>query len=291
MARGADPMSYTGAIAYVYFPEILIGMLRPTDSAMSEIEEAVRIAERSGDDMALAFASLTLGVALVPRRTAPEHDRAQDLLIKIGTCTEAGDKTSACYRSSACASRWRSTGAVERDEAIVLMRAAADDLFRYERLPPYGAVANRLLMETLLERGADGDVAEAEAAFERLIAAPAEDELVTREIWLPRLRAGLQRARGDEAGYREYRSRYRDLAETLASRAISTGPRRWRDGDGRVPDLWHRAAGDARFCQGCRTPVHDGDARAEYKQVTVCSPMWSTRWTSLRAWDRSGYKR
>src|SRR5271167_2438532 len=26
---------------------------------------------------------------------------------------------------------------------------------------------------------------------------------------------------------------------------------------------------DARFCHGCGSPVQDGDARAEYKQVTV----------------------
>ena len=215
IARSADPMSYTGAIAYVYFPGILSGMLRPTDSAMSEIEEAVRIAERSGDDVALAFAWLTLGVALVRRRTAPEHDRAQDLLIKVGDVYRSrGQNVSLLPVISMCLALEKHRRG-ERDEAIVLMRAAADDLFRYERLQPYGAVATGLLMETLLERGADGDVAEAEAAFERLIAAPAEDGLVTREIWLPRLRAGLQRARGDEAGYREYRSRYRDLAETL----------------------------------------------------------------------------
>jgi adenylate cyclase len=26
---------------------------------------------------------------------------------------------------------------------------------------------------------------------------------------------------------------------------------------------------NARFCRGCGSPVHDGDTRAEYKQVTV----------------------
>ncbi len=49
-------------------------------------------------------------------------------------------------------------------------------------------------METPLDRGADGDVAEAEAAIERLAAAAADDALVMREIWLLRLRAPLARA-------------------------------------------------------------------------------------------------
>jgi hypothetical protein len=70
-------------------------------------------------------------------------------------------------------------------------------------------------VETLLERGADDDVAEAEAAIERLAAAPTDEGLVLRDIWLLRLRALLAKAQGDEAGYRDYRDRYRDMATSL----------------------------------------------------------------------------
>jgi hypothetical protein len=38
---------------------------------------------------------------------------------------------------------------------------------------------------------------------------------VIREIWLLRLQALLERARGDDAAYRDYRDRYRDMAKTL----------------------------------------------------------------------------
>ena len=58
-------------------------MLRPDDSAVREIEDALRIAERSGDDLAVAFARVTLGVALVHRHTAAEHDRGQKLLAEV----------------------------------------------------------------------------------------------------------------------------------------------------------------------------------------------------------------
>ena len=51
---------------------------------------------------------------------------------------------------------------------------------------------------------------EAEAAIERLAAAPADEGLVIRDIWLLRMRALLARAHGDETGYRDYRDRYRD---------------------------------------------------------------------------------
>jgi hypothetical protein len=83
MARSADPMSYASVVGYIYFAGILWGVLRPDDSAVCEIEDAKRVAERSGDDMALALARMTLGVALVHRPTDPERDRGQKLLAEV----------------------------------------------------------------------------------------------------------------------------------------------------------------------------------------------------------------
>ena len=54
----------------------------------------------------------------------------------------------------------------------------------------------------MLDRGADGDVAEAEAAIERLAAAPTDEGLVGRDILLLRLRALLARTRGEEVNPR-----------------------------------------------------------------------------------------
>jgi hypothetical protein len=58
-------------------------------------------------------------------------------------------------------------------------------------------------------------VAEAEAAIERLAAAPTDDGLTMRDIWLLRLRALLARTRADAAIYADFRDRYRDMARTL----------------------------------------------------------------------------
>ena len=79
----------------------------------------------------------------------------------------------------------------------------------------YYMAAISVLVETLLDLGADGDVAEAEAAIERLASAAADEGLVIREIWLLRLRALLARAHGDAAAYAQFRDRYRDMARTL----------------------------------------------------------------------------
>jgi hypothetical protein len=101
------------------------------------------------------------------------------------------------------------------DDAVALMRAAVDHLFREGQLLVWGIPATGVLVETLLDRGAERDVVEAEAAIERLAAAPADEGLVLRDIWLLRLRALLARARGDDVAYRDLVSRYRALAESL----------------------------------------------------------------------------
>jgi hypothetical protein len=103
----------------------------------------------------------------------------------------------------------------DRDEALPLMRAAVDHLFREGQLLGWGIPVTGFLAETLLDRGTDADVAEAEAAIERLAAAPADDGLAVRDVWLLRLRALLARAGGDAAAYADFRDRYRDMARTL----------------------------------------------------------------------------
>jgi hypothetical protein len=95
------------------------------------------------------------------------------------------------------------------------MRAAVDHLFREGQLLAWGIPATGVLVETLLDRGADSDVAEAEAAITRLAEAPAAVGLVIREIWLQRPRALLARAHSDAAAYAHFRDRHRDMARTL----------------------------------------------------------------------------
>ena len=96
------------------------------------------------------------------------------------------------------------------------MRAAVDHLFREgQLLLGWGIPTTSVLVETLLDRGTESDMAEAEAAIERLAAAPADEGLVIREILLLRLRALLARAHGDDAAYAHLRDRYRDMAKTL----------------------------------------------------------------------------
>jgi len=215
LARSADPLSYARVVTYVYLVEIQTGVLAADDSAVREIEAALRIAERSGDDLAFAWARLTLGVALVHRHTGAERDRGQKLLAEASEVfVRWRHNLSELPGVNVYLARERARRG-DRDNAIPLMRAAVDDLFRRGQLLAWGIAATGVLAQTLLDRGTESDVAEAQAAIERLAAAPADNGLVIREIWLLRLRALLARAHGDAAAYTDLRDRYRDMARTL----------------------------------------------------------------------------
>jgi len=214
MARSADPLSYA-AVSYVYMTGISSGVLRADDRAVREIEDALRIAERSGDDIAVALVRLALGLALVHRPPAAERDRGYKLLTELSqVLIRRGYLLCDLPLVNVYLARETVRGG-DRDDAIPLMRAAADHLFREGRLLLWGIPASGVLVETLLDRGTDGDVAEAEAAIERLATAPADEGLVIRDIWLLRLRALLARAHGDATAYADLRDRYRDMARTL----------------------------------------------------------------------------
>lgn len=114
--------------------------------------------------------------------------------------------------------------------AVPLMRAAVDDLFRAGQGLGLGIPATGVLVETLLDRVAEGDVTEARNAIDRLVAAPGDQDFALREIWLLRLRALLARAHGDDEAYRELKERYRDMARSLGFEGAWCGPRRCHDG-------------------------------------------------------------
>ena len=176
MARSTgDPLCYATVVTWAYFAAIPYGVLTPDDGAVREIEDALRIADRSGDDLALTFTRATLGLALVHRSTDAERVRGQKLLAEVSdTYRRHGHNLCELPLVEVFSAR-ESARRGDRDAAIPLMRTAADHLFREGRLLAWGVPATGVLVETLLDRGAESDVAEAEAAIERLADAPADD--------------------------------------------------------------------------------------------------------------------
>jgi class 3 adenylate cyclase len=217
MARNADPLSYATVVTYAYLPAIALGVLAVDDPALREIEDSLEIAERSGDDMAVVWARAALGTALVHRNTAAERSRGQALLTDASAnFTRRRHSLSELPLVNTYLARERARHG-DHDEAIRLMFAAIDHPLSQEQLLgwSYALPTTGVLVETLLDRGSEADVAEAEATIERLATAPAADGLPMRDIWLLRLRTLLAGARADDSAYRDYRDRYRTMSKSL----------------------------------------------------------------------------
>lgn len=215
IARSADSFSYATTVAYVYFPSMPQGVLIADDKAVREIEDALRIAERSGDDMAVSFAGVLLGLALVHRHTDAERDRGHNVLTEVADVFRRRQHNLSELRLVNVYVARELARRGDHDAAIPLMGTALDELIHEGQLLSWGIPATGVLVETLLDRGADGDLAKAEAAIGRLAAAPAAEGLAIRDIWLLRMRALLARAEGDDVAYQSLVGEYRTMAESL----------------------------------------------------------------------------
>jgi class 3 adenylate cyclase len=214
MARGTDSWSRVDVSIFTYGAAIELGVLLPDDAALRDIEEAMRITQQSGDDLVLGNIWLVLGIALMNRQSSADRERGLVVLGQVrDLCLNGRFYVTELATIDVYTAR-EMAGRGDRDGALPLMRDAVDGWFRSGQFGHVDAAVSGLV-ETLLARGGEGDVAEAEAAVERLAAGPGDDGLVIREVWLLRLRALLARAHSDAAAYKDFRGRYRNMAKTL----------------------------------------------------------------------------
>jgi hypothetical protein len=214
MPEGTDPLSRAIIAYWKHGLTAAHGVRLPNDAAVSEIAHALQIAERCADDIALGVARVTMAHVLLHPDSQADREHGLELLEEVGEMVRQGRYYSSELPVVLMYNAYERARRGDREDAVAVLRTAVDDSFTSGQLP-HCFLATRALVETLLDRPDDGDVAEAEAAIERLEAAPAEDGLALREVWLLRLRALLARARGDEVTYREFRDRYRDMASSL----------------------------------------------------------------------------
>jgi class 3 adenylate cyclase len=213
MARGTDPVSHAFVIIITYILAIANGVLPADDTALRDIDGALQIAERSGDDVALSLVKSTLGVALVHRDSA-DRARGVNILAEIRDISlqERFTMTTVGVADLYAAREKARLG--DHDGAVPLLRAVASDLLKTGQLV-WWILATSFLVESLLARGVEPDLQEAQDAIDTLAATAVDEGFVVREITLLRLRALSARAHGDEAAYRDYRDRYRDMARSL----------------------------------------------------------------------------
>ena len=173
-------------------------------------EEAVQTAG-SSHDVALSLAEYTLGIALLYRDAAADRHRGLDLMVQFREFVRERAPFLVPVADLLIARERARRG--DRDAAIAVMRQAVDELHQAGRLG-YGVWGTGVLVETLLERGAEGDLAEAQEAFDWLANLAADPDSAILDITLLRLRTLLARARGDDS-YPDLVGRYRDMAKSL----------------------------------------------------------------------------
>lgn len=213
MARRSNAETLASTVAWTYGFAMQYGALRPSASAERVCEEAVQSAHRASSDRALGLAGYALGVVLLSRDGAADRHRGLELILQ---CRDIWLRKRALFLIPVtdvwAAQETARNG--DRDAAIVAMRLAVNDLCRVGNLF-YGLWATGVLVATLLERGTEGDLAEAERAIQRLADLWPDQRPAMYQVTLLRLNALLCRARGDEDAFTDMAARYRDLAESL----------------------------------------------------------------------------
>ena len=214
MPRTADPLSQASVIDLKYSWPITCGALVADDTALRETSEALRIAESSGDDMALAVALEALGFVLVHHDSPADRERGVAALTQVREmCLSNRFSLSELPLVDVYIAREMARRG-DHDGAITRMRTATDALCSAGQLLSFGIPATCFLVEALLDRGGEDDVVEAQAAVNRLAREPGDDTNI-RNITLVRLCAMLAQADSEDAAYRDYAERYRNMATSL----------------------------------------------------------------------------
>jgi hypothetical protein len=235
MAGRSNPRTHAAVVTWTYGFAMQYGVLRADDSALRTIEKDVQTAEATSNDTALSLAEYALGVALLNRDAAADRHRGLELMVEARNMWLR--KQVALQMMPVTELLIAPERARHRDcDAVVpVMHKAVDEMYQEGHLV-YGVWGTGILAETLLERGAEGDLAKAQAAIDGLANLSADDNSAMREITLRRLRALLSPTRGNNDAYQDLVKRYRAMAESLGfeghiawaeamTRGLASGPR------------------------------------------------------------------
>jgi adenylate cyclase len=211
VARRVDKFSFCAAIMFKYIA-VMNWALLPDDDALRDSTQALEIAKQFGDNFLLTNCEFTHGLVLV-RREDTDREYGFELLARAR-------RVALDHRYTIIAA-WCADLDLAAEKNRTRDYAGAIDLCRgvLENQIRGGEGINRgwsttVLVQSLLNRGRDGDLEEARAAVDRLAAMPTEPVFLYHELPLLRLNALIAKAGGDEDGYRDFRERYRARAES-----------------------------------------------------------------------------
>ncbi|HVQ53275.1 MAG TPA: adenylate/guanylate cyclase domain-containing protein [Mycobacterium sp.] len=213
MARDYDPACLVFAVMYKYLG-IAGGALLPDDAALQDTAEALQLAERSGDDFALAAAQFVRGVTLLYGGDE-DRDAGLDLLrlTRDACLRERFSTTTLAFIDSRFAKEQARKGDLEG--AIESVRSVHSRMFDTGETFTRSGVAS-VLIELLLTRGRSADLQEARGILDSLDTSNNAENVLDEMISLV-LRAALARAEGDEIASRDLAERIRAMATSLGA--------------------------------------------------------------------------
>lgn len=212
LASNSDPWTRAAVMFYTFGVAVAAGVYAVDDIAHREIDDALRMAELAGDDLAVSFAKYTKGLLLMHGDIA-DRDRGCELLMEVRELIVQGR----FWRSELpVVDLYTGREQVRQGQvgAVSRMWPALDLLFERGQFG-WSIVAGAVFVRTLIDTGVEDDRAEAAAAVDRMATTPLEMAPECHELWLLLVRSLLLRARGDEGAYRDTRDRYRALAMSL----------------------------------------------------------------------------
>jgi adenylate cyclase len=211
--QSADPLTLAMVASWTYGIGTWNGVLRADDTAIHAAESALKTAEASGNDYAVVMVRWLHAAMLLLRRAAGDLHRGLEMMAQLREEWIQQRNFLAELRLLDVYVGREQARAGDPDDGIPAIRKSVDVMTARGQVGYYIPAAGALV-ETLLDRATESDMNEAQAAIARLASAPAEGSVI-RDVWLLRMRALLARARGDDAGYRDLRDRYRAMAAEL----------------------------------------------------------------------------
>ena len=188
-------------------------MLLPDEFVLAETAETLTTAEQVAENVTLGMARSNRGLALVARGGA-EREQGLKLLARVRDAAIAHEYSMVAVALIDGVLAQEATRVGDHDRAIGMSRAALDELITNGG-QIWVPLTSAILVEALLQRGAKGDLEDAQATADRLAALQTDPGLVLKEIWLLRIQVLLAQAQADEAAYRNHRDRYRTTATNL----------------------------------------------------------------------------
>jgi adenylate cyclase len=202
--REFTPVGESAAVSWKYGLCVAMGAVRVDPSAVGVVNDIALRAEQRGDDLAVETARFLLGFCLA-QQSEPDRQRGLELLATAREAATQNRVIAAVVPMSHVEFAKEAAAHGDTDGAIKTLSS----LFRGDAMPAaFEILVGGALVEILIERAKPSDLVAAQVEVDRLAGIPVEPGFVYPEIVLSRLRALLARARGDDAGYLEYKAQY-----------------------------------------------------------------------------------